>query len=224
MPDLKAEELRAAVPGMDGSVRLDGLAGEVEIFRDDLGIPHIRAGSVHDAFFAQGFAHAQDRLWQMDYDRRRAAGRWAEWAGPVWTDQDIFMRRLGLPQTAEADYAAFDPDTKAMFDAYAAGVNAFIATTPTLPVDQQADGPLIVDGVDRGPLRQSWYPYTILFNASGHPAMSVPAGFSAQGLPIGLQIFGRWHSEDRLLAFAAALETMKPWAHHWPAAAGVGRH
>ncbi len=97
-------------------------------------------------------------------------------------------------------------------------------STPTLPVDQQADGPLIVDGVDRGPLRQSWYPYTILFNASGHPAMSVPAGFSAQGLPIGLQIFGRWHSEDRLLAVAAALEAMKPWAHHWPAAAGVGRH
>ncbi len=135
MPDLKAEELRAAVPEMDGTVRLDGLDGEVEIFRDDLGIPHIRAGSVHDAFFAQGFAHAQDRLWQMDYDRRRAAGRWAEWAGPVWTDQDIFMRRLGLPQTAEADYAAFDPETRAMFDAYAAGVNAFIATTPTLPVE-----------------------------------------------------------------------------------------
>ncbi len=97
-------------------------------------------------------------------------------------------------------------------------------STPTLPVEQQADGPLVVDGVDRGPLRQSWYPYTILFNASGHPAISVPAGVSAAGLPIGMQIFGRWHDEGRLLSVAAALEALKPWADHWPAAAGIGRH
>src|SRR5205085_2634960 len=82
---------------------------------------HMRAGSMRDAFFGQGFAHAQDRLWQMDYDRRRAAGRWAEWAGKAWVDQDIFMRRLGLPRTAEADYAAFDDETRAMVDAYAGG-------------------------------------------------------------------------------------------------------
>ena len=135
MPQLSREDLRAAVPEMGGSVRLAGLAGEVEIFRDDLGIPHIRAGSQHDGFFAQGYAHAQDRLWQMDADRRKAAGRWAEWAGPAWIDQDVFMRRLGLPQTAETDYAAFDADTRAMFDAYAAGVNAFIATTTVLPAE-----------------------------------------------------------------------------------------
>lgn len=94
-------------------------------------------------------------------------------------------------------------------------------STPALPVDQQADGALIVDGVDRGPLRQSWYPYTIPFNASGHPALSVPAGFSASGLPIGLQVFGRWHDEARLLAVAAAVEVLKPWAQRWPGAAGM---
>ena len=55
----------------------------VKVVRDSLGIPHIRAGSVHDAFFAQGYVHAQDRLWQMEYDRRRALGRWAEIAGPA---------------------------------------------------------------------------------------------------------------------------------------------
>jgi penicillin amidase len=135
VPQLSREDLRAAVPATEGTVRVAGLAGEVEIFRDELGIPHVRAGSMRDAFFGQGFAHAQDRLWQMDYDRRRAAGRWAEWAGPAWVDQDIFMRRLGLPQTAEVDYAAFDPETRAMFDAYAAGVNAFVATTATLPAE-----------------------------------------------------------------------------------------
>jgi penicillin amidase len=128
-------DLRAAVPDFTGTVTLAGLDGPVEIFRDALGVPHVRASSLHDAFFAQGYVHAQDRLWQMDYDRRRAAGRWAEWAGPAWVDQDILMRRVGLAESAEADYAAFDPETRAVFDAYAAGVNTFIATTPVLPVE-----------------------------------------------------------------------------------------
>jgi penicillin amidase len=132
---IDANELRAALPDLTGDVVLAGLDGPVEILRDTFGVPHIRAGSAHDAFFAQGFAHAQDRLWQMDYDRRRAAGRWAEWAGPAWIDQDILMRRLGLASSAEADYAAFDDETRAMFDAYAEGVNAFIGSTTTLPIE-----------------------------------------------------------------------------------------
>jgi penicillin G amidase len=127
--------IRAAVPELTGTIRLQGLEGPVEIVRDELGIPHVRAGSTHDAFFAQGFYHAQDRLWQMEYDRRRAYGRWAELAGSSGLDQDILMRRLGLGRSAEADYAAFDAETRAMFDAYAAGVNAFITTTPALPVE-----------------------------------------------------------------------------------------
>ena len=132
---IDASDLRAALPDLEGDLSVDGLDGPVEILRDGLGVPHIRAGSTHDAFFAQGFAHAQDRLWQMDYDRRRAAGRWAEWAGPAWVDQDVLMRRLGLAPSAEADYAAFDDETRAMFDAYAAGVNAFIGGTATVPVE-----------------------------------------------------------------------------------------
>jgi len=132
---IEASDLRAALPDLENDVQLDGLDGPVAILRDRLGVPHVRAGSTHDAFFAQGFAHAQDRLWQMDYDRRRAAGRWAEWAGSAWVDQDILMRRLGLATSAETDYAAFDDETRAMFDAYAAGVNAFIGSTATLPIE-----------------------------------------------------------------------------------------
>src|SRR5437763_14010677 len=128
-------DLQAAVPDFSGTVRLAGLAGPVAVYRDSLGIPHIRAGSPHDAFFAQGFAHAQDRLWQMDYDRRRARGRWAEYAGPGALEQDVLMRRLRLGASARADYDAFDAETRAVFDAYAAGVNAFIETTPALPVE-----------------------------------------------------------------------------------------
>ncbi len=137
---ISADDLRAAVPDLTGTLRLPGLEGPVEIVRDRLGVPHVRAGSTHDAFFAQGFVHAQDRLWQMDYDRRRAQGRWAAWAGPVGVEQDRLMRRLRLARSAEADYAAFDPETRAMFDAYAAGVNAFIETTDRLPVEYRLVG------------------------------------------------------------------------------------
>ena len=86
---LEARDLEAAIPSHAGTMHLDGLDGSVEVVRDSLGIPHIRAGSVHDAFFAQGYVHAQDRLWQMEYDRRRALGRWAEVAGPTGLEHDL---------------------------------------------------------------------------------------------------------------------------------------
>lgn len=92
-------------------------------------------------------------------------------------------------------------------------------TTPSLPIDQVQDAPLIVDGVDYGPLREAWYPYTVPQNASGHPAMSVPVGMSSKGIPIGMQIVGPWHSEATLLTVAAALEKLMPWADRWPPAA-----
>jgi penicillin amidase len=75
------EDLQAAVPEYTGILHLRGLAHPVQIYRDQLGIPHLRAQSVPDAFFAQGFVHAQDRLWQMDFDRHRAYGRAAEYLG-----------------------------------------------------------------------------------------------------------------------------------------------
>lgn len=118
------DDLRAAVPDVTGTLNVGGLAHPVEILRDAQHVPHIRAASSHDAFFAQGFVHAQDRLWQMDYDRRRAAGRWAEYAGRSGIAMDTLMRRLRLVENARADYDAFNAETRAMVDAYAAGVNA----------------------------------------------------------------------------------------------------
>lgn len=78
------EDLRAAVPAFTGTLDVGGLEQPVEILRDAQHVPHLRAASSHDAFCAQGFVHAQDRLWQMDYDRRRAAGRWAEYSRSRW--------------------------------------------------------------------------------------------------------------------------------------------
>ncbi|MDP7449907.1 MAG: penicillin acylase family protein, partial [Candidatus Latescibacteria bacterium] len=73
--------LRQSLPDVASTQRLTGLQNPVDIFRDNWGIPHIRAGSAVDLFFAQGFATAQDRLWHMDADRHKALGRWAEWVG-----------------------------------------------------------------------------------------------------------------------------------------------
>ena len=98
----------------------------VEVYRDAYGIPHARAGSAAQAFFAQGYVTAQDRLWQMEYDRRRGSGRWAEAVGPSALEQDILMRRFRLADSARADYQASSPATRRLFDAYAAGVNAWI--------------------------------------------------------------------------------------------------
>jgi penicillin amidase len=137
---LTHDDLRAALPDLTGTLRLPGLQAPVEIYRDGLGIPHIRAQSVRDAFFAQGFAHAQDRLWQMDYDRRRAYGRWAEYAGPIAVEQDMLMRRFRLEASARADYQAVNAETRAMLDAYAAGVNAFLSSTTRLPIEYRLLG------------------------------------------------------------------------------------
>src|SRR3954462_1853896 len=129
------EDLRAAIPALDGTIQLAGLDGPVDVVRDNLGIPHVKASTVHDAFFAQGYVHAQDRLWHMEYDRRRAMGRWAECVGSAGIDQDSLMRRAGLAASAKRDYPLLNAETRAMLDAYAAGINAFIQTTPVLPIE-----------------------------------------------------------------------------------------
>jgi penicillin G amidase len=113
------------------------LAHPVQIYRDRLGIPHLRAHSVPDAFFAQGFVHAQDRLWQMDFDRHRAYGRAAEYLGARAIPQDVLLRRLRLEASARADYSAVNVETRTMLEAYAAGVNAFVQATNRLPIEYQ---------------------------------------------------------------------------------------
>jgi penicillin amidase len=105
----------------------------MDLFRDQLGIPHVRGKTVTDAFFGQGYAHAQDRWWQMCFDRRRAEGTLAEWLGPGRVRMDAFARRTGLASSARADYDALDAEAKAMCDAYAKGVNAWLATNPAPP-------------------------------------------------------------------------------------------
>ncbi|MFA7669890.1 MAG: amidase family protein, partial [Burkholderiaceae bacterium] len=88
--------------------------------------------------------------------------------------------------------------------------------TPALLATHQANDPVIINGKEAGTLRQAWYNYTVPINGAGHPAISVPCGFSHQGLPIGMQIIGPWHQERMLLRLAAELQTLLGWTHHWP--------
>ncbi len=118
--------LRTSLPQMSGSLLTPGLTQVVEIVRDANAIPHIFAKNTFDAYFALGYVHAQDRLWQLEMNRRVAAGRLAEVFGPAVVDQDKFMRVLGLRRTAEAIYRNLDGDTQQRLTAYVGGINAFL--------------------------------------------------------------------------------------------------
>ena len=136
-------DLTSHLPRTDGRVVIPGLSASARVYRDALGIPHAQADSETDAFFVQGFFTAQDRLWQMEYDRRRGSGRWAEAVGQSGLDQDIVMRRFRLVDSARADYGAVNDHTRRLMDAYAAGVNAWIKTAAsegTLPVEYSITG------------------------------------------------------------------------------------
>lgn len=116
--------VRSALPRTDGMLRVAGLGDRVEVLRDELGVPHIWAASTEDAVFAQGFLHAQDRLWQMELVRRAVQGRLSEVLGEPALDTDRFMRRLGLWRAALATLDAVTPREMRLMEAYAAGVNA----------------------------------------------------------------------------------------------------
>jgi penicillin G amidase len=114
-------------PQANGEVQIPGLEGPVDIYRDKMGIPHIYASNTHDLFFAQGYVHAQDRFWQMDFWRHIGSGRLSEMFGESQLETDKFLRTLGWRQTAEQEYAAARRKIKAILDAYVEGVNAYIA-------------------------------------------------------------------------------------------------
>ena len=114
------------LPQLDGSISLPGLQKEVSVERDNWGVPHIRASSLEDAVEAQGYVMAQDRLWQLDLMRRASRGQLSEIVGPLALKSDKQFRTFGFSRAAERDFAAMDKDSRALMEAYAHGVNAFI--------------------------------------------------------------------------------------------------
>src|SRR3954471_6031533 len=126
----------SSLPQLDGTLKVAGLKAPVSVLRDAQGMPHIRAASMEDAIFAQGYITAQDRLWQMDITRRFAAGELSEILGPDLIRHDREQRILMLPVVAERAAAALQPEQRALSEAYCAGVNAFIDShRDNLPIE-----------------------------------------------------------------------------------------
>lgn len=114
------------VPQKSGTVRIKGLHEPVEIITDIYGVPHIYAQNEDDLFFSQGYIHAQERLWQMDFNRRLGAGRLSELFGSIALETDRFCRRLGLHRSAVAELSRLSEHNMRMLNAYSQGVNTFI--------------------------------------------------------------------------------------------------
>jgi penicillin G amidase len=122
-------ELTRSFPPVSGSLKLAGLLDEVRVRRDAYGVPHLIATNEHDALFALGVVHAQDRLWQMDMQRRAASGTLSELFGPVTIPFDKMFRIIGLKKTAERIEQQLPDDTRRRLQWYSDGVNAWITHT-----------------------------------------------------------------------------------------------
>ncbi|MCW2882536.1 MAG: penicillin amidase or acylase [Sphaerisporangium sp.] len=118
--------VRRSFPQLDGELRLPGLSAKVTVLRDRYGIPQIYADNPHDLFMAQGYVHAQDRFWEMDFRRKTTAGRLSELFGASTLQVDKVVRTLGWRRTAEREVPLLHPETRRSLDDYAAGVNAWM--------------------------------------------------------------------------------------------------
>jgi penicillin amidase len=118
--------LRNSVPSPSGSMAIAGLAQPVEVVRDREGVPHIFAKTIDDLYMALGFVHAQDRLWQMELQRRTGQARLSEIFGERTFTTDVFLRTLDLYGHSERSVAALPADAKAAAEAYARGINAYL--------------------------------------------------------------------------------------------------
>lgn len=117
---------RTRLPQVDGSLRLKGLKAPVQVLRDAWYVPHIYAQSIEDAIFAQGFVHAQERLWQMDFNRRVVAGRLSEVLGEGGLLPDRVMRTMGFRRVVEEEARQIEEPLAGLCQAYCQGVNAGI--------------------------------------------------------------------------------------------------
>jgi penicillin G amidase len=189
---------QARRPRLNGRLRVSGLAAPVEVLRDAWGVPHIYAENIHDLLFAQGFIHAQDRLWQMEFQRRLVAGRLAEVIGPQVVTLDRSMRILGLRCVAEQESAGLSEELRGQMTAYAAGVNACLEHQP-LPVE-----------------------FTLL---RYRPEPWTPADSLSWSKMLAWSLSINWETEllrARLietLGPECAAELEPPWRAHWPVVA-----
>ena len=138
---------RRPLPRVKGTIEIDALHGPVRVRRDRWGVPHIEAEVREDLYFAQGYVHGQERLWQMDFYRRVVKGRVAEMAGEEGLAVDRLMRTFGIRRVAEREEAELDSQLRAQLERFCAGVNQAAADARALPFELQV-------------LRQGFEPWT----------------------------------------------------------------
>ncbi|HYU61279.1 MAG TPA: penicillin acylase family protein [Solirubrobacterales bacterium] len=134
---LRHQFLRRPLPRTEGRQRVAGLSAPVEIRRDRWGVPHVSARTIEDLWFAQGYCHGQDRLWQMELYRLSSSGRISEIAGRPGLPSDRLMRTLGMRRFAEREEAGLEAGLRAQLEACCAGVNAAAASARALPAEFQ---------------------------------------------------------------------------------------
>jgi penicillin amidase len=123
-------------PQTSGQIAIAGLTAPVRIVRDTWGIPHIYAQSQNDLFVAQGFVQAEDRLFQMDLWKRAAQGRLSEVLGANFVERDAMTRRFQYRGDLNVEWASYGPDAKAIADAFARGINAWVALARNRPPEE----------------------------------------------------------------------------------------
>ena len=122
--------VRHSFPQTSGQIQVAGLNGPVDIYRDAYGVPQIYAANQHDLFFAQGYVHAQDRFWQMDFWRHIGSARLSEMFGESSWNRTSSCAPWAARKVVESELAVMDPDSQAILQAYADGVNAYLAGPP----------------------------------------------------------------------------------------------
>jgi len=147
---------KRSFPQTSGELQLSELNAPVQIYRDGMGIAHIYASTRHDLFFAQGYVHAQERFWQMDFWRHIGSARLSEMFGKSQLKTDSFLRTLGWRQLAEQEYAMLSPESKALLDDYAAGVNAYLQGRQ--PVEVSLEYAILTGLLNRSYQIEPWTP------------------------------------------------------------------
>ena len=178
--------VQRSLPSLDGILHVPGLDAEVQVLRDAADVTHIKAQSTHDALFTMGYVHAQERGWQLEFNRRVMHGELSELFGDATLDTDKLMRTLGIVRAAQRQWAGLPQQAKDALQAYADGINAF----------HQSGS-------------QALSPEFLILGTQ--PGMWTPQDSVAWTLMMALDLGGNWGAEFARLSAAQVLDTQRMW-------------
>ncbi|MGC3985673.1 MAG: penicillin acylase family protein [Pseudorhodoferax sp.] len=177
-------------PQLDGTLRVQGLQGAVTVERDASDVTHIKAAGARDAWFTLGFVHAQERGWQLEFNRRVMRGTLSEVLGEATLETDKLMRTLGIMQAAQRQLERMPPEARAALEAYSEGVQSFYANRP-----QALQPEFLLLGVRPGQSGKAWEAVDCV-------------GWS---LMMALDLGGNWGTEFARLSAAQVVDTPRLW-------------